>query len=217
MSIREAFQQDRKGLSLIGSAQLVLSILWIWYEWGPWNEALRPIVISLPIDHYQNAFGALIAIPVAFVFTYIMQFFGGVLLASALKSASHISGTLSEKLTSKFPKLETVEYSRLSTTNKMLISVMIGTTSVVVLDIMVTGKTGYSNHKESIKLSSLIMAGFVTTLTSVVSLIYIVLGQNEATKEYADKFIGFIASPLTWIAIFTLIALHLGVKKLRSN
>ena len=201
MKFRHAIAADiRESIGLRWIA-VIAAAAWFVFEWGPWNEGVQPVIISYPLKHYENISGAMLTVLAAFGVVFGLQIIGGTLTAYALSSMKNTTPLIHQKLESRFAKLEKVEYMNLSLKTRVIMSFFIGTSAVVCFQQAVTGETGNRAHRPHVFRSAIYNATTITVLATAMSILFLVGKKFQQTEPYADKILGFVSSPITWIVL----------------
>ena len=204
VSFRESVWRDLTSSSWRQRCLLLATVAWIAYEWGFGNETLTPWILVTVISNTSGVGSVIAVASVGFVFTTLQQALAGHIAVTGFSLFDRTAHAAWHRLETRLGEAPR-GWNGLRLAAKALLVFTLGTTAVVLMQIMVTGDANADHHRGVVNQAAVLCGAVVGVLGGVLAAAVWAARTVPALEPATDWMIRILGNPLFWIGVLVIV------------
>ncbi|NND74216.1 MAG: hypothetical protein HKN44_04345 [Ilumatobacter sp.] len=214
-TLRAAARADFRSSSGRQRLALVAVVFWVGYEWGAGNEAFTPWLIAHTIS-ITSGYGSIpIVAAVGFGFTLLQQLVSGFTALIGFSIFERTSSAAWRRLTSRMGTTPQ-RWSGLGVISQTVVVFGLGTTAVVLIEIVTSGRADRRAHRATVVRSATLCALGVGLIAGAAAGVALIGRRNDSLRGTTDLVLRVLGNPLLWIGLVVVVMVVQYVKARRE-
>lgn len=202
LSMRAAVVADFRESRWWQRVLLVATVGWLAYEWGAGNETLTPWLLVRVIAD-SSGFASIVATGlVGFGFTTGQQLASGFTTAAGFSMFSRTVRGAWAKLQARLNAVPG-DWSKMSWLARALMVFALGTTAVVLIQVVSTGEVGVKRHRATVVQSAVLCGSLVGVAGAIVAGLVWAGRSVDWLESPTQWLLRVLGNPLFWIALLS--------------
>jgi hypothetical protein len=198
--LTDAIRGDFRAASRKQRLWLIMTALWLAYEWGPGNETLTPWILARIIGRNNGIVVIPVTFAVGFAFTTAQQLASGWTALAGFSSFDRTSQAAWAKLRGGRTSVPRNWYG-LSWWARCSVVFTLGTTAVALIQVMTTGEVGVRRHASAIRSSAILCGAIVGTIGGCAATVAYLGRRVHVLTSGTNWVIRILGNPLFWLGL----------------